>query len=596
MNQSMEEIVYKEIIPHLEYLSLEVQANGKSTIIDGIEVFSGGDRFGPGKVVNGAAFVLTMSDQNDEFKEVLKNIIKLTAPMYSETWGFFNYIQGIYRLKQNNLLEAIVDEDTIENLKKSLDWRTFVNIDDLSLINKPTNYYGVAFALARYRELLGWESSNYSQLLFEKLMEHIVKYSGEYSYMDETAGEGRFDRYSILIPGEVCSTLHGTGMEIPPLLIKMLRQTTKICLQLANNQGNGISYGRSIGAYGDTAILETLSIAGVLGLLKGDELEIAYGYSQAVMNKFSDFWLDSDRKSVNLWFKGRATDEYRNKGRILGENFSLSCQILHTYSQWLETGYKPITANQWLELIKKLPKYEYFCFNKDQYERGLAIVRDQGHVFMLPIINGGGGTAGDVHGKSYYYGTPYLSIPQESNVLEYMPDSHVPNLVPKLISKSGQEYMPVAYVNNVNHRQDVNHVTIDIAQDLLCQVGERYPRQAHIGKASSKYTFSRGSITKEDVIVLNDGHDIESLYMEFYTYSSYGDISESQVIFEEGIIKSFEVNGLKIDQVKSLINNDLKNEFNTSHKPLNSLIELSGQVKGNNEIRITSTITYTSIN
>ena len=27
------------------------------------------------------------------------------------------------------------------------------------------------------------------------------------------------------------------------------------------------------------------------------------------------------------------------------------------------------------------------------------------HVFMLPLINGGGGTAGSVHGKSYYYAT-----------------------------------------------------------------------------------------------------------------------------------------------------------------------------------------------
>ena len=71
------------------------------------------------------------------------------------------------------------------------------------------------------------------------------------------------------------------------------------------------------------------------GLLTEDELEIAYGYSVKVMEQMVDFWYDKDMESINMWEHGRKTDNYRNKYRILGENLSLSMQMVNSYEHWV---------------------------------------------------------------------------------------------------------------------------------------------------------------------------------------------------------------------------------------------------------------------
>ena len=79
------------------------------------------------------------------------------------------------------LLEQAAGEKELACLKKALDWRSFVDTgNDFALIGKPTNYYGVAFGIARYRELLEWEPVRYSRILLNRLTEHISRYSGEY--------------------------------------------------------------------------------------------------------------------------------------------------------------------------------------------------------------------------------------------------------------------------------------------------------------------------------------------------------------------------------------------------------------------------------
>ena len=60
----------------------------------------------------------------------------------------------------------MVDPETLEKLRISMDWRTFVDVENhYALIHKPTNYYGVAFSIARHRELLGWEKEELISLL-----------------------------------------------------------------------------------------------------------------------------------------------------------------------------------------------------------------------------------------------------------------------------------------------------------------------------------------------------------------------------------------------------------------------------------------------
>jgi hypothetical protein len=98
--------------------------------------------------------------------------------------------------------------------------------------------------------------------------------------------------------------------------------------------------GRSLAAYADTAFVEVLSAAAHLNVLTPKEKEIAYAFSTRGAAKYVDFWYDADMQSVNMWEKGRRVDAYRGKARILGENLSLTHQILYTSRVW-KTARRP---------------------------------------------------------------------------------------------------------------------------------------------------------------------------------------------------------------------------------------------------------------
>ncbi len=61
---------------------------------------------------------------------------------------------------------------TLDKLKTRLNWTPFVNPADYSLIGLPTNYYGVAFSIARLRHLMGWEGPEASEPLLPKMINH----------------------------------------------------------------------------------------------------------------------------------------------------------------------------------------------------------------------------------------------------------------------------------------------------------------------------------------------------------------------------------------------------------------------------------------
>ena len=211
---------------------------------------------------------------------------------------------------------------------------------EYTLIDLPTNYLGVAFSIARLRMLLGWEDESGARDLLAKITDHYQRYSGEYGFSDETDGAGRFDRYSVLLIGELAERLIESEMEATPQLKGWLRKSADLVLVSLNRQGDGFNYGRSIGPYADTAFLEVLAAAAYFDVLTPAEKDMAYAFATRAVRKYVDFWLDADMRSVNMWDKGRATDEYRNKSRILGENFSLADQLVKTNEMWNRIGYR----------------------------------------------------------------------------------------------------------------------------------------------------------------------------------------------------------------------------------------------------------------
>ena len=523
--------------------------NGRDFIMEGIPVYNEKAQFAGGKVINmGCYVVLEFLKGTEDYEGGLKALGKLivqVSDLPMETWGILNGITGLYRLKKEGLLEQIIDETTMESLKKSLDWRTFVDVEDhYRLIGKPTNYYGVAFGIARYRELLGWEPEGHSYVLLDRLMKHIEQYSGELSYMDETAGSGRFDRYSILIPGEIISLIMATGLKVPEKIRVMLKNSVRIFLQLADEKGLGFSYGRSIGAYGDTAALEVLSAAAEAGgIYEGPEQELAYGYSIKLLKNMMDFWYDEEMKSVNMWEKGRRTDGYRNKNRILGENMSLFMQMVNSYEHWVRAGWgeKKITP-EYEMMLEHIGSRFFVRFSGGKYERALAIVRDKGHVWSLPLINGG---------RKYYNTDPYLPIPQENLVLDQTPDESHGNMVPELETEDGKILRPVSFIEKIRTEEQEHVFRIICHQEYLCLIGGQEPEMAEGIKSVTTYEFMSGRIRRKDLFTVSPEIRLKEIRLTQLVYSEEAQLSEDhrQVMFDRGEIRSLETRGYEVCQI-----------------------------------------------
>jgi hypothetical protein len=381
-DQSLNQMVQNVVVPRLETLIHEVVQQRAALSMDGVSPFTSSDQFLPGKLAIGFADLLLSKCpsacpvDDAAFQELLAQYRDLahwvlTTPLgqanrtfFNQTWGMYFYMNAIVRLHRAGLLHpgdasqdaasAITAAD-LDSLKTLLDWRVlppgattptpfgFVNAHtDGSLAGSlPTNYYGVAFGISRNRALMGWEDSSGADLIFTRLTEQFNTYSG-FGYSDETPGEGRFDRYSLLVMGEVSQRLIETGLDVPPQLRAWLRNAVEGQLQLTNLSGNGFEYGRSLGPYADTSFLEVLSAAAYLNVLTPEEKEYAYAFSCRVMAKYLDFWFDPAMSpgtggTVNMWKKGRRTDGYRAENRILGENLSLTHQLLYTNDIWNRT-------------------------------------------------------------------------------------------------------------------------------------------------------------------------------------------------------------------------------------------------------------------
>lgn len=562
MESTMKDVINNKIVPFLKEYFNKIYEGKENLTIDGVRAYNDQAEFVGGKVINACSYVVMNTDKDSsEYPSLLNKlseIIKFQSTLLMETWGMLNCLNGLYRLKLAGSFDRVIDEQTLETLKREVDWRNFVDINDnLALINKPTNYYGVAFGVAKYRELLGWENEGYSTLLLEKLMKHIDDYSGDLSFMDETPGGGRFDRYSVLIPGEIAALLTATNMEIPEKLLKMLRKSAEIYLTLANESGHGFAYGRSIGAYGDTSALEVLSMAAYLGLLTDEEKEIAYGYNTKIVNKFFDFWIDKEMGSLNMWENGRRTDKYRNKNRILGENLSLCMQIINSFEHWSKAGFedRSIIPN-FKDMLSSLPAHSLHRFSQGEYDRAMAVIRDGNHVFSLPLISGA---------KPYYYKTPYLPIPNENMVLETGANTEHANLVPRITLDNNTELMPIVYTKKIEESKSENQYTITYHQDELCVLEGNVPQKYEGLKSKTTYSFTSGSITREDVFYPNRDIKAKEIYMEFAAFSEEPLLKDNKVVFNKGDVYEIEAQGFNECTVEKVEENPL---YHTSHGAL----------------------------
>ena len=536
MNQTIE----TRLLPRKAVLADKLLAEKRDMTLDGVKVFEADDKFLPGKIAVGLAYLIIDTPRNDprsaKYLAAYRQIADMTVDDPNETWGVYYYCQAIVMLKQAGLLDQAISPATLDKLKAKLDWRRFVRERDMTLIGLPNNYYGVAFSVARLRYRLGWEDASASEALLARTLDHYRQYSGQYGFADETDGDGRFDRYSVLLIGEISHRLIEAGMPASPEVRAWLRRSVDLMLPRLNPRGEGFEYGRSIGTYGETAFLEVLTAAAKLGVLTPEEKAMAYAFSARVAARYMDFWFDPATSSVDMWGHGRRTDAYRGKHRILGENLSLGRQYIYTNAIWNELGFKDKAPDPGFQAwLDRLPKRTVTWFARGRYDRLVVTLRDGGHVIGLPIINGGEGQ---------HMNTPYYPIPFSPGMLQGVADGVFPQLLPRLTLEDGARLAPLAYAKGVKVEGRGARTTVSYAQDQLDRLGGKAPVADDRVGLSTTYRFEPGRISRTDVFTPKPGVMIKATDLAFASFSGQAETRGGTTAFGTGDVTGFKVEGL----------------------------------------------------
>jgi hypothetical protein len=533
----------EQAYPQLEYLIQKLVKEREGIVMDGEKALNSKDKFLPGKIATGLADLLVHLPANDpRLPGMLRDyadLADLTIGMNNESWGIYYYIGALHRLKQAGLLDKAVRPATLERLREQLDWRSFVRLPSYELIDLPTNYYGVAFSIARLRMLMGWEDAAGSEVLLDRMLKHYARYSGEYGFSDETDGQGRFDRYSILLSAEICERFIETGLEVTPELKALLRKSADVALNSATVDGTGFTMGRSLGPYGETAMLEILSTAAYLGVLTPEEKEYAYAYSARIAERYMAFWYQPGMRSVDMWSDGRRTDAYRGKHRILGENFSLLHQLIATNEMWNRAGMKDVAPRKDLAawLARSRPQFSLTRFARGEHDRALAIWRDKGHVFSLSLINGG---------QSQHANSPYYPLPFAHGIVAGVADSGYshPQLMPRFILADGSELIATAFMKDIEAQEQGGGHKVSYRQDALTRLGKNAPVADPRIRVETAYTLQPGAVTRTDRYTPAAPLDVAKLTLEFGAFSKGARVEGNKVRFGEGAVRAFEVGGL----------------------------------------------------
>lgn len=536
----MDETVERRIVPQVDALLDQLLSERRNMTLGGVRVFESGDKFLPGKIAAMMAYRVTELPAGDarlaQRLTDFADIADLTVDDTNDSWGIYYYISALHQLAAAGLLDRAVRPATLAKLRVKLDWRRFVR-SDLTLIDLPNNYYGVAFSIARLRFQLGWEDESASQALFARMLDHYRRYSGQYGFADETEGKGRFDRYSVLLIGEISQRLVETGMQPTPEIKAWLRRSVDVMLPRFNLRGEGFEYGRSIGTYGETCFLEVLTAAARFKVLSPTEERMAYAFSSRIAARYADFWIDPATGSVDLWDRGRRTDAYRGKHRIFGENLSLARQYLYTDRIWNALGYrgKPPAADyrQWLAT---LPRSTTTWFARGDYDRALVTVRDRGTVIGLPLIDGA---------DSQHMHNPYFPIPFSPGMLQGSADAGFPQLTPRITLSDGSVLMPLAWFRDVRVARTGATTTVSWRQDALDRMGGDDAIADKRLSIVTRYVFAPGRITRSDTLTAAPGVSIKRIDIEFATFSDgAGSAGQGAIAFGQGQVARFAATGL----------------------------------------------------
>ncbi|WP_306716653.1 hypothetical protein [Burkholderia dolosa] len=532
-----------------------------------------GDKFLPGKLALGLSYILIDMKTKDDprYADYLATYRNVTTAMMAQSgsnyayantsWGEYYYLVALNNLNAHGMLNDAFSDAMLATLQRRLTFCDMFGPDasgktdtcpaagtpiDIASLNTAQNYYAVSYGIAGLRQKLGWSNPSFSSAtdpavatmgardaLLYTLANHIRKDSSG-GFSDEASNthttyydQARFDRYSTLLIGEVVERTFEMGNEanLTPELKAYLRKSVDLILPQLNADGEGFNYGRSIGPYGDSAFMEVLTAAANAGVLSDKEMQIAYAFIDKAAHRFDTYWYDASlpTPSVNMWVKGRGTDAYRGKPRVMGENFSLLHQYLYVNAWWNKLGFggkAPMSDSDYNAWLDALPRYTLTWYNlpgdpAHPYSAALVTVRDGRRVINLNLSQA----------PDYDSYTPYYPVPFSDKLIYGTTDLGYALLVPQ-VSYNGKTYIPVTYYKNLNVQQSNGQVIVsfDTAKFRVASKNAPYTTDLDL-QLHTVLTFSHGTIARSDT--LSSGTLAGNLAVET-DFTSFADVAATR--------------------------------------------------------------------
>jgi hypothetical protein len=108
----MNRTVETRLLPQTAVLLEKLLAEKRDMTLDGVKVFEADDKFLPGKIAIGLAYLIVDTPSTDpKFQRYLaayRQIADLTVDDPNDTWGIYYYCQAIHMLKDAGLLDQAI--------------------------------------------------------------------------------------------------------------------------------------------------------------------------------------------------------------------------------------------------------------------------------------------------------------------------------------------------------------------------------------------------------------------------------------------------------------------------------------------------------
>lgn len=531
-----------------------------------------GDKFLPGKLALGLSWILIdMKEKGDpKYVDYLATYQQITTAMMAQSsngnyvyantsWGEYYYLVALNNLKAHGMLNEVFSDAMLNTLQNRLTFCDMFGPDasgkantcpargvsiDVASLNTAQNYYAVSYGIAGLRQKLGWSNPGFfsasdpsvatmgaRDALLYTLTKHIRNDSSG-GFSDEASSthttyydQARFDRYSTLLIAETVerSLEMGNEANLTPELKGYLRKSVDLILPQLNANGQGFNYGRSIGPYGDSAFIEILTAAANAGVLTEKERQVAYSFISKAAYRFDTFWYDPSlpTPSVNMWVKGRGTDAYRGKPRVMGENFSLLHQYMYVNAWWNKLGFggqAPMSDADFKSWLEALPRYTLTHYNLSgdsahPYNAALLTVRDGSRVVNLNLSQA----------PDYNSFSPYYPVPFSDKLIYGTTDLGYALLIPQ-VTYNGKTYIPVTYYKNLNVQENNGQVIVSFDTTKFRQAAKNATYATDLDlQAHTMLIFSHGMITRTDTLssaTLAGSLSVETDFTSFADFAS----------------------------------------------------------------------------